>query len=273
MKSQKTVMALLVGALIFTLYSAVPVQAEVENSAVSVQAEVEKLSVGAGLGLAPDYEGSNDYTGILMLFAEAMWDSGRYVKLDGSTLRANILAHDMFRLGPVANYRIGRDDAINVDDDRVEKMKKVDDSFELGAFAGVNIDEWTFMVEALNDVSDGHDGFVLTLSGKYEWPINDSWALSVGASTSYADNDYMSSYFDVDARDSARSGLDMYDADSGFKDVGCNIGVVYNCTDHWSTRISGGFKRLIGDAEDSPIVDDLGDKNQLLLGVMAVYTF
>ena len=262
MKKQRTVMALLVGALIFTLSSGVP-----------VQAEIYKISVGAGPGLAPQYEGSDDYEGIPMLFAEAVWNSGRYVRLDGSKLRANVLTHDMFRLGLVANYRLGRDDYIDVDDDSVKKMKKVDDSFELGAFGGVQIDNWTFMVEALNDVSDGHDGVVATLSGKYTWRVNDPWTLSVGVSTSWADSDYMSSFFDVNARDSASSGLNRYNADDGFKDVGCNLGATYIWTDNWSILASGSYRRLVGDAEDSPVVDDRGDANQYVLGVRVVYTF
>jgi len=93
----------------------------------------------------------------------------------------------------------------------------------IDGLASMEIDKWILMVEALNNVSDGHDGFVLTLTGGYTWQVNDSWTLSLGASTSYADDDYMSSFFDVDVRDSQRSGLNIYDADSGFKDVGCTL--------------------------------------------------
>jgi outer membrane scaffolding protein for murein synthesis (MipA/OmpV family) len=262
MKNYRAVIAVLIGTLILSFFGA-----------VSVQAEVEKFSLGIGLGIAPDYEGSDDYTGVPMLYAHAQWSSGRYVKLTGSKLAANIITHDIFRFGPVANYRLGRDDMISVDDSVVKKMKQVDDSFELGAFAGMEIDNWIFMVEALSDVSDGHDGFVLTLSGGYTWQVNNSWTLSLGASTSYADDDYMSSFFDVDLRDSQRSGLSTYDADSGFKDVGCTVAAVYKWTDLWSVRTSAGFTRLLNDAEDSPVVDDRGDENQFHLGVMAIYTF
>lgn len=262
MKKQRTVMALLVGALIFTLCSGVP-----------VQAEIYKLSVGAGPGLVPQYDGSNEYAATPMLFAEAVWNSGRYVRLDGSKLRANVLTHDMFRLGPVANYRLGRDDFIDVDDNIVKKMEKVDDSFELGAFAGVQIDNLTFMLEALSDVSDGHDGTIVTLSGKYTWRVNDPWTLFVGVLWSWVDSDYMSSFFDVNAKDSARSGLERYSTDDGFKDVGFNLGANYILTDHWSVLASGSYRGLLGDAHDSPVVDDQGDSTQFSLGVRAVYTF
>jgi outer membrane protein len=33
------------------------------------------------------------------------------------------------------------------------------------------------------------------------------------------------------------------------------------------------YKRLLGDAEDSPVVNDEGDENQLMGGVLVTYTF
>ena len=64
MKNYRAVMAVLIGTLILSFFGA-----------VSVQAEVEKFSMGAGLGFAPDYEGSDDYTGVPMLYAHAQWFS------------------------------------------------------------------------------------------------------------------------------------------------------------------------------------------------------
>jgi outer membrane scaffolding protein for murein synthesis (MipA/OmpV family) len=31
------------------------------------------------------------------------------------------------------------------------------------------------------------------------------------------------------------------------------------------------YKRLVGDAEDSPVVDDAGDPNQFTAGILVVY--
>jgi outer membrane scaffolding protein for murein synthesis (MipA/OmpV family) len=33
------------------------------------------------------------------------------------------------------------------------------------------------------------------------------------------------------------------------------------------------YKRLLDDAEDSPVVDDEGDANQLMGGILVTYTF
>ena len=66
----------------------------------------------------------------------------------------------------------------------------------------------------------------------------------------------MSAYFGVDSKNSLKSGIKAYDADSGFKDFGITVPLRYNASDHWSIMGVVGYKKLIGDASDSPIVED-----------------
>ena len=86
---------------------------------------------GLGAGVAPDYEGSDDSTGVPMFMFQQNYDSGRFVKLMGPNLKVNLLADKQFSLGPVLNYRPKRDD---VDNDQVDRMDKVDAAFEAGVF-------------------------------------------------------------------------------------------------------------------------------------------
>lgn len=263
MKNYKVLIILFWGALIFSL-----------SPPVHVQADNGGLSLGIGLGLAPDYIGSDEYTGIPMVYGKMTCPAGDYyVELAGTTVRANVVNHDHLVFGPLANYRLGRDDAVSVDDNVVEKMDSVDDSFEVGAFLGLVVDEWAFMAEAFQDVSDGHDGFLVTFSGSYTWDVSSSLNLILGGSTTWADSDYMGAFFDVSPRDSIRSGLPVYDADSQWRDVSCSLGAMYAWNDEWSLRLSGGYSWLISDAKNSPVTEDRGDKNQFHFGVMAIYTF
>ena len=265
MKRQRHVLGLLLGVLLFTFFGA-----------AHVQADLKRLSLGAGLGVVPEYEGSDDYEVVPVPFADVVWNSGRSVELRGLKLKANLIPSDwkfgreVWRLGPMANYRFGRD---GVDDDKVDRLKNVDDSFELGAFVGVGLDNWNFKVEALQDVTNGHEGFLLTLRGGYRYPINPSWIVSLGAFTTYADGSYMNSYFSIDNSDAARSGLKTFDADSGIKDVGFDVGASYTFAENWSVRALGRYTRLVGDAADSPVTDDRGSENQFLAGAVIVYTF
>jgi outer membrane scaffolding protein for murein synthesis (MipA/OmpV family) len=83
----------------------------------------------------------------------------------------------------------------------------------------------------------------------------------------------MSSYFGIDAGDAARSGLDEYDADEGFKDASAGATLTYRFLGNWSVAATGLYTRLIGDAEDSPVVADRGDENQFVAGALVSYRF
>lgn len=39
----------------------------------------QEMSVGVGIGMAPDYEGSEDYTAVPLLMLRAKYESGRFV--------------------------------------------------------------------------------------------------------------------------------------------------------------------------------------------------
>ena len=228
------------------------------------------VSVGGGIGFKPDYEGSEDYEAVPVPFVNVNFNHGMFIKLLGLNLRANLIPEKTWSLGPVYNYRAERDD---VDNSAVDDMKKVSDAHEAGAFGGFTIDNWFVSLEFLADVGDAHDGWYSRLKAGYNWIISDSWALTIGGSTTYADDDYMQTYFGVSRRDSARSGLDRYNADAGIKDVGIDLGVNWMITRNWSTRGIASYTQLVGDADnDSPVVDE-GDEGQFFGALLVVYTF
>ena len=228
------------------------------------------ISVGGGIGFKPDYEGSEDYEAVPVPFVHVNFNHGMFVKLLGLNLRANLIPEKTWHLGPVYNYRPARDD---VDNSAVDDMKKVSDANEVGAFGGFTIDNWFVSLEFLADMGEAHDGWYSKLRGGYNWVINKSWVLSMGAFTTYADEDYMQTYFGVSRQDAARSGLDRYSADAGIKDVGIDLGLNWMITESWSTRGLFQYTQLVGDADDgSPVVDE-GSEGQLFGAVLVVYTF
>mgnify|MGYP003572340626 FL=1 len=224
--------------------------------------------VGLGAGATPDYEGSDDTTGVPMFMLNMNYDSGRFVKLMGPNLKVNLLADKQFSLGPVLNYRAERDD---VDNNRVDRMDKIDAAFEAGVFGGVNINNILLGVELLADVSDEHDGYLAQVNAGYNWKASPALTLTPGVSATYADDDYMDTYFGVNSGNRGSSGLPNYSADSGFKDVGINLAVNYTPWEKWGIMGILSYKALLNDAKDSPIVDDEGNDKQVTLGLMATY--
>ena len=233
-------------------------------------ARAAEFSIGGGVGVAPDYEGSDDYELVLVPTGLAKFDNGMYIKLLGLNLRANLIPSDFWRLGPVYNYRPERDD---VDNNKVDRMKDISDANELGLFGGFEWQNWYVFLEYLADTGNAHDGSYGSLKGGYNWMINPEWVLTVGGFATYADDDYMSTYFGVDRRDAARSGLDRYDADGGMKDVGLDLGVNWGFAPNWALQGLFQIKQLVGDADDdSPVVDE-GSETQFFTAVLVVFKF
>ena len=275
-KSKKISMALITGSvfLLIGLMAVVNVHAQDLNLSIENMPQV----VGAGLGYAPDYEGSDDY-----MFGGAPFGKyqfpGReqYILLKAFELQANLINHPWLRFGPSLNYRFGRDD---VDDDVVDRMDDIDDTIEGGAFIGVEfIDRanprkrMSADVDFLHDLGGEHDGYTIAFSARFWYPVSKMFDVGLGAGFVYADDDYMSTYFSVDHSDSLRSGLPEFDADSGVKDVRINPVVVMHLSENW--HLAGGFqyRRLLNDAEDSPVVDDRGSENQWISGIGVAYSW
>jgi outer membrane scaffolding protein for murein synthesis (MipA/OmpV family) len=234
--------------------------------------------VGLGVGSTPDYEGSDTNKGMIAPFGRYNWASGRYVSLGGTgnaeraaRLKMNLLTKDTpWELGPVLQYRMARDD---VDNNKVDNMKHVDAATEAGAFLGWKADRLSLSTTYVADVSDNNTGNVWYFNGNYGIPVNQQFRLALGAYTTWANDDYMETYFGVDAADAARSGFPQYKASSGFKDAGLLLVGHYKFNKAWGMAGAVNYTRLLNDAEDSPLVKDAGNANQYKALVALTYSF
>jgi outer membrane protein len=226
-----------------------------------------KTSIGLGVGIAPDYEGSEDYEAVPLPYARVTWgDNGNYVLLNGNNVRANLWS-EKWQAGPLLQYRKERD---SVENSRVKRMKDIDSAVEAGAFIAYQSGPWRLGLDVAADTSDEHDGYLVTLRGGYTCTQTENLKITTSLSITYADDDYMETYFQVDAGNVGTSGLPFYNADSDIKDVGLSVVADYSLNKSWSIMGIGSYTCLVGDAEDSPVVDD---ENQMFFGVMGIYHF
>ena len=91
---------------------------------------------------------------------------------------------------------------------------------------------------------------------------------SVG--TTFSSSEYMEKYFSISQNQSLKSGLPVYDSDSGFKSVGFQLISIYSLNRRWSAQAMASYDRLVGDSADSPVVKD---ENQYLIGIGLSYLF
>lgn len=224
-------------------------------------------TIVAGIATTPDYEGADDQRIVPLAAGEARWGE-RYLSLDGTTLRANLLNSRTLEFGPAANLTFGRD--AEIESLPVRALGVIDDAYEIGAFGAIKTrslltegDEMKLRVEAFRDVSDVHEGWLGGATLSYRLPANDRLSITADASVRFADDDYAATYFSVDAAGSLASGLRTFDAKGGVKDVGVSLTAAYALTDKFSLVGYGGYRRLLGDFEDSPVVSNAGDADQL----------
>ena len=232
--------------------------------------------VAVGVGVAPDYEGSNDYQIVPLPIARVGYGNVG-LELEGLGGRLDVSPFEGFGFGPAFNFRMGRDD---VEDDRVDALEDVDDAVEIGAFIRYGLpvgltsrDEAVVRLDALFDVADGHSGIVATLSAGYTFRPIDDLGLTIGTSARWVSDDYADAYFSVSPTGAAASGLAPFNADGGITDVGLNLAATYALTDRWGLLATGGTSFLLGDAADSPVVDDAGSATQFFGGVALTFSF
>ncbi|MGI0117472.1 MipA/OmpV family protein [Zooshikella sp. RANM57] len=229
----------------------------------------DTASLGIGVARVPDYIGSEDYEATPILQASYEWDNFNYIKFSGNSLKWNILQSSTIHFGPMLHYTPERSD---VDDDRVDALKNVDSSKEVGFFIQGNSLPWLYGLEYYHDITAGHHGYVASTFLSYKVSMTNS-DFTVKGNADYLSSDFMDSFFSIDNNDANRSGLPLFNADSGLNRVGLTFSYKNIFSDNWQLNTFFSYQRLLDDASDSPVTDNQGDKNQYLLGLSFAYVW
>ncbi|MFO6448026.1 MipA/OmpV family protein [Erythrobacter sp. NE805] len=228
-----------------------------------------------GIAAVPDYESADDYQ-ILPLVDGRVTFGERYVAIQGTAIRADVIAAEGFEFGPVASFTFGRD--ADIKNAAVADLGRIKDAYEVGAFAAKTFnlagnDNLRLAVQGVHDVSDVHGGYVVTASATYAAPVGERLNLLFDLGASYASDDYAETYFSVTPASSSASGLPQFTAKGGLKDVGAQVTASYRIGDNWGVAATAGYRRLLGDFADSPVVTSGGSADQLSGGVGVFFTF
>ena len=235
--------------------------------------------VGLGIAMTPDYIGSDNYKAVPLPFVKYTFrGSERYIKLAGPELSVNLLNSSSFYLGPLVRYYGSRDD--DVKDDVVKNMNKIDSGLSVGGFVAYEIkgdephNKINFTFKFLTDVSSEYSGYFMDLDVTLWRKVAPRWDVFVGAGTTYADDNYMDTYFGVNNNNRGSvtpAELSNFTAEKGIRDLRAQGGAIWYYDKNW---MFGGLLRyqyLLNDAYNSPIVDKRGDPSQLNAALFAGY--
>ncbi|QIG80598.1 MipA/OmpV family protein [Stakelama tenebrarum] len=228
-----------------------------------------RTRVGIGPQVTPSFPGSDDVSFSPMFeFSRARGSEIFDFEAPDESIGMPILRSGPFEIGPAFNFQGAR----GKHEAGVE-LTKVDFTVELGGFANLwVVDNVRLRAEARYGVN-GHEGLIGTLSGDYVARDGDQWLFSIGPRVTFAGNGYESAYFDVTPGDAITSGLPVYDADGGLHSAGAAAAYLQKIDRRWSVYGYVKYDRLLGDGKDSPIVTQLGSRDQFSGGIALFYTF
>lgn len=228
------------------------------------------LTVGALGGLRPDYQGSDDYTGFGAPLVDLRYRDLFFLSTrDGIGL--SVFRGGGFAAGPLLRYRFGRDQD---DNDALRGLGDIGGTVEGGAFLRWQDGGWVVNVNAAQGLNGGgHRGFSAYASVGYGGRLADRWSYSVGPNITWADSQFLQTWFGVTPDQAVRSGYRPYSPGSGVKDVGLSGTLTWRFADRAAAVALVEVSRLLDGAADSPIVDQRGSATQAFLGLGLSYRF
>jgi outer membrane scaffolding protein for murein synthesis (MipA/OmpV family) len=237
--------------------------------------QVWSIDLGAGAMYKPDYEGSDDYEirGVPMFginYRDIIVLRGPSLMIDAFELTDTDLA-DSLSFGPIVQFDPGRE----ADDNPI--LRNLGDIDE-GALAGVFIHYEAGPVElgltVTQDATDRYEGLIAEVEAGYGFLLTQRLRAQFEISGTWADDKYTQAYFGVTPEQSRASGrLRPYTAEAGVKDAGAAVFLHYLVSAHWMVTGRLAYRRLLGDAADSPLVEEEGSRNQASGALFMSYRF
>jgi outer membrane protein len=228
-----------------------------------------RIRVGAGAQLHPRFLGS-DETKLVPLFHinTARGTSPFKFGAPDDSFGIGLISSGGFSIGPAAKLRGSRKDS-----EVGAPVGKVPTTFEAGAFAQYEIgDSYRLRAEVLKGIG-GHDGLEGSIGADRIWRDGDRYVFSVGPRLMFSDARFQRAYFGITPEASLASGLPAYRPGGGIHAVAVASGMSYQLDNRWGLFGFARYSRLVGDAAKSPIVRDIGSRNQLSGGIGLNYTF
>ncbi|HEX8402355.1 MAG TPA: MipA/OmpV family protein [Allosphingosinicella sp.] len=271
------------GALLLSLIAASPALAQ---EAEPVDDGGDTLTIGVGGSYLPSYEGSDNYVlsaaGLVRGRVSGFNFYSRATALYLDVVREPADAPINFEAGPMVN--LGLDRTSRIRDARVRALGEIDTAVEAGGFVGVTkngvlhqYDFLTARLDVTHDVTDTHDGLIVTPNLEYATPLSTKTLIGASLSADHVSGNFARTYFGVTPMGAAASGLAAYDLDGGFKNIRATLlGSVSLSGDlrrGWGLFAVGSYSKLLGDFKNSPIVRDAGDRNQFFAALGVSYTF
>lgn len=220
------------------------------------------LSVGVGPEYRPDYFGSNDYEWVAD--PEVYVKFRNFVFLDNDGADIALFGFSGFSFGPSLRFTNNRKETDNI---ALTGLGDIDHTLEVGGFAATKfVDRFLVRFKIRKGLVGGHDGLVVDAAGTALLFRYGRVSTSVSANATWIGEKYADTYFTVTPSQSLASGLPVYDAPRGMRDIGGSFNAYVNIGKKWSLNPYVSYSYIFKDIADTPIIAQYGERNQYRAG-------
>lgn len=227
-------------------------------STVSTAAYTQEVSVDLGLGVQanPSYPGADDSS-------VSPWFIGRNLSFgDGDGVKNGFSLRPSFAL-------VGEREAS--DDAALEGLNEIERAYEVGVrlnYVNGPVTAYASMRRGFN----GHEGLTGEVGMDYRTVLSDRVSLWSGVELGFANSKYTNTYFGVSPEEANDSIYSSYDAGGGLTSAAIKFQAAYAVNDKTALLGEVSYGKLLGDAADSPIVQEEWQPS-LKLGVVRRFSF
>jgi len=220
------------------------------------------VTVGGGVGVRPTYEGSDRYAVTPVPYIDVTYDD--WLSLGPGGLSA--YWHDgNLRIGGGLTRNGGRKDSdgngiFNEGDARLKGLGNIGSAVGFKAFASYKLGlvkvsgtVTKFNGSTSSNGSPTNDGVLVGIDAAMPFHLTDKLMIMTKVGATWANQNYMQTFFGVTAMQAANSRFSPYTANAGLKNVDVGIGASYRFNPRWSIHVLLDVKELTGDAAKSPI--------------------
>lgn len=227
-------------------------------------------SVRVGARYTPDYLGSDDYrarfTGAVVFSRRDAAPAPTGAPDDGISL-------DLVGKGPLTAGVVGRWRSSRDNDKDLRGFDEIDGAVEAGAFVNWWPADWLRLRAEARHGFGGHESWVGDFSADAVVRA-DRWTFTAGPRLGWGDGDFTRTYFAVTPLEASRSPLAIqpYSPSGASWSPGALVSAEYQVNPRWSLEAIGTYRRVTGDAADSPIVAGFGSPDQFSTSLSVRYT-
>lgn len=209
---------------------------------------------GGQIGLAAistyEYKGSDQSSNIVAPMLEYEWSNGWFAGIRGVGHKWTF--GEQLEAGVKVAYEPGREENRSA---ALKGLGDVDSSGQFGVFVQYALGGgFATKSNLLMDLGMSNKGLMWDLGLQFGSPIGRDWRFGAEVTATYANKDYMQSFFGVTAKQSQASGYSTYEPSAGLRDLAASVALTYIVTPTVSFKGVISNSSLKGDARNAPMV-------------------